>query len=35
MTSDLREIQLTSDMNPEVEFLFDYGSPLGFGYLAS
>ena len=30
---DLREIQLEPDMNPEVEFLFDYGSP--FSYLAN
>src|SRR6266851_771093 len=30
---DLREIQLEPDMNPEVEFLFDYGSP--FSYLSN
>ncbi len=30
---DLREMQLEPDMNPEVEFLFDYGSP--FSYLAN
>src|ERR1700720_1301459 len=33
MMGDLREIQLEPDMNPEVEFLFDYGSP--FSYLAN
>jgi 2-hydroxychromene-2-carboxylate isomerase len=27
MMGDLREIQLEPDMNPEVEFLFDDGSP--------
>jgi 2-hydroxychromene-2-carboxylate isomerase len=30
---DLREIQLEPEMSPEVEFLFDYGSP--FSYLAN
>jgi 2-hydroxychromene-2-carboxylate isomerase len=33
MIGDLREIQLETDMNREVEFLFDYGSP--FSYLAN
>ena len=32
MMGDLRVIQLEPDMSPEVEFLFDYGSP--FSYLA-
>ena len=27
MMGDLREIQLEPEMNPKVEFLFDYGSP--------
>src|SRR5271170_1317695 len=33
MMGDLREIHLEPDMNPKVEFLFDYASP--FSYLAN
>ena len=33
MMGDLREMQLEPEMSPEVEFLFDYGSP--FSYLAN
>jgi 2-hydroxychromene-2-carboxylate isomerase len=33
MMGDLREVHLEPDMNPKVEFLFDYASP--FSYLAN